>query len=38
VAPFVILGDATLRDLAAIRPSSLERLRAISGIGEVRLR
>ena len=37
VAPFVILGDATLRDLAAIRPSSLERLRAISGIGEVRL-
>ena len=38
VAPFVILGDATLRDLAAIRPSSLERLRAIGGIGEVRLR
>lgn len=38
VAPFVILGDRTLRDLAAIRPSSAERLRAISGIGEVRLR
>jgi ATP-dependent DNA helicase RecQ len=38
VAPFVILGDATLRDVAAIRPSSLERLRAISGFGEVRLR
>jgi ATP-dependent DNA helicase RecQ len=38
VAPFVILGDSTLRDVAAIRPSSLERLRAISGFGEVRLR
>jgi ATP-dependent DNA helicase RecQ len=38
VAPFVVLGDRTLRDLAAIRPSSIERLRAISGIGEVRLR
>jgi ATP-dependent DNA helicase RecQ len=38
VAPFVILGDGTLRDLAAIRPSSLERLRVISGIGDVRLR
>ncbi|HEX8409628.1 MAG TPA: DNA helicase RecQ [Thermoanaerobaculia bacterium] len=38
VAPFVILGDRTLRDLAAARPSSLERMRAISGIGEVRLR
>jgi ATP-dependent DNA helicase RecQ len=38
VAPFVILGDATLRDLAAVRPSSLGRLRTIAGIGEVRLR
>ncbi|HYC88433.1 MAG TPA: DNA helicase RecQ [Thermoanaerobaculia bacterium] len=38
VAPFVILGDRTLRELAAVRPSSLERLRAIAGIGEVRLR
>jgi ATP-dependent DNA helicase RecQ len=38
VAPFIILGDRTLRDLAAIRPSSIERLRAVNGIGEVRLR
>ena len=38
VAPFVILGDRTLRELAAVRPSSLERLRAIAGIGDVRLR
>jgi ATP-dependent DNA helicase RecQ len=38
VAAFVVLGDRTLRDLAAIRPSSIERLRAVSGIGQVRLR
>ena len=38
VAPFVILGDRTLRELAAVRPSSLERLRDIAGIGEARLR
>jgi ATP-dependent DNA helicase RecQ len=38
IAPFVILGDRTLRELAAVRPSSLERLARISGIGEVRLR
>jgi ATP-dependent DNA helicase RecQ len=38
VAAFVILGDRTLRELAAVRPSSLERLRTIAGIGDVRLR
>ncbi|HEX6082877.1 MAG TPA: DNA helicase RecQ [Thermoanaerobaculia bacterium] len=38
VAPFVIVGDRTLRELAAVRPSSLERLRDIAGIGEARLR
>ncbi|HYK04763.1 MAG TPA: DNA helicase RecQ [Thermoanaerobaculia bacterium] len=38
VAPFVILGDATLRELAAVRPSSPQRLRLIAGIGEIRLR
>ncbi len=38
VAAFVILGDRTLRELAAVRPSSPEHLGAISGIGEVRLR
>lgn len=38
IAPFVVLGDRTLRDLAAMRPSSIERLRIVSGIGEVRLR
>jgi ATP-dependent DNA helicase RecQ len=38
VAAFVILGDATLRELAAVRPSSPDRLRLIAGIGETRLR
>jgi ATP-dependent DNA helicase RecQ len=38
VAAFVILGDRTLRQLAATRPSSIERLGAIAGIGETRLR
>lgn len=37
VAPFVILGDRTLREIAAVRPSTAERLRAIAGIGDVRL-
>jgi ATP-dependent DNA helicase RecQ len=37
VAAVVILGDRTLRELAAVRPSSIEKMRAIAGIGEVRL-
>ncbi len=37
-AAFVILGDRTLREIAAVRPSSLERLRNIGGIGDNRLR
>ena len=37
VPPFVILGDTTLRHLAIVRPSSLDRMHAISGIGENRL-
>ncbi len=38
VAAFVLVGDRTLRELAAVRPSSLETMRAITGLGEVRLR
>ena len=34
LAPFIVMSDATLRDLARARPSSLPRLRAIHGIGE----
>jgi ATP-dependent DNA helicase RecQ len=34
VPPFVILHDATLRDLASVRPTTVEELRHIRGIGE----
>lgn len=38
VAPYMVLSDATLRELARVRPSSLEGLRMIYGIGEAKLR
>jgi ATP-dependent DNA helicase RecQ len=34
IAPFIVMSDATLRDLARARPSSLEGLRGVHGIGE----
>lgn len=34
VPAFVIFGDRTLRELAAVRPDSIDALRGISGIGE----
>ncbi|HEX3578321.1 MAG TPA: RQC domain-containing protein, partial [Thermoanaerobaculia bacterium] len=37
VPPFVILGDAALRMLAAVRPSSIEKMKHVSGIGETRM-
>jgi ATP-dependent DNA helicase RecQ len=37
VPPYVIFGDATLRELARVRPGSLERMRGIHGIGERKL-
>lgn len=37
VAAFVILHDSTLRDLARARPSTIEQLRAIRGMGERKL-
>ncbi len=37
VAAFVILHDSTLRELARIRPATLEALRTIRGIGEKKL-
>jgi ATP-dependent DNA helicase RecQ len=36
--PFHIFSDTVLRELARVRPSTPERMRAISGIGEVKLR
>jgi ATP-dependent DNA helicase RecQ len=38
VPPYVIFSDATLRELARIRPSSLEKMRLVYGIGDAKLR
>jgi ATP-dependent DNA helicase RecQ len=38
VAATVIFSDATLRELARVRPSSLDRMRLVYGIGETKLR
>jgi ATP-dependent DNA helicase RecQ len=36
--PYVIFGDATLRELARIRPMTLERMRSVYGVGDAKLR
>jgi ATP-dependent DNA helicase RecQ len=38
VLPYLIFSDPTLRELARIRPSSLEKMHLVYGIGEVKLR
>jgi len=38
VPPYTIFHDSTLRDISRLRPSRLEGLRLISGVGEARLR
>ncbi len=38
VPPYVVFSDATLRELARVRPSSLERMRLIYGIGDTKLK
>lgn len=38
VAPFMIMSDVTLRELARVRPSSMEKLNLIYGIGETKLK
>jgi ATP-dependent DNA helicase RecQ len=38
VPPYVIFSDATLRELARIRPSTPEKMLLVYGIGETRLR
>jgi ATP-dependent DNA helicase RecQ len=38
VPPYIIFNDSTLRQLAGIRPSTLERMRTVSGIGDMKLR
>src|SRR5262249_19549651 len=38
VPPYLVFRGSTLRGLARVRPSSLERMRLISGVGDTRLR
>ncbi len=38
VSPFIIFTDNTLRELARLRPSTLDRMRLIPGVGDKRLR
>jgi ATP-dependent DNA helicase RecQ len=38
VPPYIIFSDTTLRELARVRPSTLERMRLVYGIGEMKLR
>jgi ATP-dependent DNA helicase RecQ len=38
VPPYVIFNDATLRELARVRPSDLQKMRMIYGIGEAKVR
>jgi ATP-dependent DNA helicase RecQ len=38
VPPYVVFGDATMRDLARVRPSSLDTFARIRGVGERKLR
>ncbi|MCX2962629.1 DNA helicase RecQ [Gordonia aquimaris] len=37
VPPYVVFNDATLRELAALRPASTTQLRSVSGIGDAKL-
>jgi ATP-dependent DNA helicase RecQ len=37
VPPYVVFSDTVLREMARIRPSTLERMRLLSGVGNVKL-
>jgi ATP-dependent DNA helicase RecQ len=37
VAAYIIFGDATLREIAKAKPTSLGELRGVSGVGEKKL-
>ncbi len=37
IAPYMIFSDATLEEMSATRPESLEEFRAVSGVGEKKL-
>lgn len=38
VPPYIIFSDASLRDMARLRPSSLEKMKLVYGVGEAKLR
>jgi len=38
VPPYVVFSDATLRELARIRPTTLEKMRLVYGVGDAKLR
>lgn len=38
VAPYLIFSDATLKEIARVKPSSLLEMRRISGVGDIKLR
>jgi ATP-dependent DNA helicase RecQ len=38
VQPYIVFSDATLRDLARVRPSTPEAMRLVYGVGETKLR
>jgi ATP-dependent DNA helicase RecQ len=38
VPPYVIFGDATLRELARVKPTTPDRMRAVYGIGDSKLK
>jgi ATP-dependent DNA helicase RecQ len=38
VPPYIIFSDATLRELARVRPTTPERMRLVYGVGEAKLR
>jgi ATP-dependent DNA helicase RecQ len=35
---YIIFGDRTLRDMAQVRPSSLDKMRRLYGVGDNKLR
>ncbi len=37
VPAYVVFQDATLREIAKVKPTSLEQLRGVSGVGEKKL-
>ncbi|WP_338131029.1 HRDC domain-containing protein [Cohnella rhizosphaerae] len=35
--PFIIFGDATLREMCALRPTSEHEMRRVKGVGDAKL-